>query len=313
MDVITQYLDYLKYEKRVSPHTLTSYTSDLKQFFIYFLQILDSKNKFSTLEQNWKKGLSATMITNIEASLIRSWMVELLENGVSARSVNRKISALKSFYAYHLKIGNIDKNPMILVSAPKIPKRLPTYIEEQGMENLFSYDLFSNTFEGCRDKAILELFYATGMRLSELIHLRHGDVNFHENSVKVLGKRNKERIIPFGQTMQGVLNEYLTKKEEFFGPIKQDDYLFVTSTSNKLYRKAVYRIVNKYLNMVTTLQKKSPHVLRHTFATHLLNKGADINAIKEILGHSSLAATQIYTHNTIDKLKSIYKQAHPRA
>ncbi len=313
MDVITKFLDFLTVEKRVSSHTISSYTLDLKQFFLYYLQVSTSEQSIETLFLDLESEIKNIDIAIIEAPLIRTWMVELLENGISTKTVNRKISTLRSFFSYHLKIGTISDNPMLLISGPKNPKRLPNYVDESGMESLFSDNLFDDTFEGQRDKAILELFYATGIRVTELISLRINDINFYENSLKVLGKRDKERIIPFGQHLENILKEYLTKREDFFELLNQDDYLFVTSSSNKMYRKAVYRIVNKYLDMVTTIQKKSPHVLRHTFATHLLNKGADINVVKEILGHSSLAATQIYTHNTIEKLKSIYKQAHPRA
>lgn len=313
MDVITKFLNYLEFEKRVSPHTITSYGNDLKQFFTYYIFVLFPKIAENNDPEIIGEKLKNIDISSIEAPLIRSWIVELLENKIEARSVNRKISSLKSFYNYHLKIGTATKNPMIHIRGPKTSKRLPVYVEEEEISFLFSQDFFPDSFEGIRDRTILELFYATGMRLSELINLKHSDIDMYECTVKVLGKRNKERIIPFGKTMKELLIIYITKKELFFGGLNQQDYLFITNISNKMYPKAVYRIVNKYLDMVTNLSKKSPHIIRHTFATHMLNRGADINAIKEILGHSSLAATQVYTHNSIEKLKSIYKQAHPRA
>ena len=201
---------------------------------------------------------------------------------------------------------------MLQVSSPKIAKRLPEFVSQENMDQLFSSELFENNFEGCRDQAILELFYATGMRLSELINIKKEDIDFYENSVKVLGKRSKERIIPFTPTAKGALERYLSMLAEQ-NVSNKNCFIFVTLTGKKLYPKAVYTIVRKYLDMVTTIDKRSPHVIRHTFATHLLNNGADINAIKEILGHANLAATQIYTHNSIEKLKSIHKQSHPRA
>ncbi len=313
MDVITKFLNYLEFEKRVSPHTITSYGNDLKQFFTYYIFILFPEIAENPDPEIIGEKLKNIDISSIEAPLIRIWMVDLLENNIDERSVNRKISALKSFYNYHLKIGTVEKNPMLQIRCLKVQKRLPVYIEEEEVSFLFSRDLFPDSFEGIRDRTILELFYATGMRLSELINLKHSDIDLYESTVKVLGKRDKERIIPFGKTMKELLVFYIAQKEDFFDGLNQKDYLFVTNISNKMYPKAVYRIVNKYLDMVTNLSKKSPHIIRHTFATHMLNRGADINAIKELLGHSSLAATQVYTHNSIEKLKSIYKQAHPRA
>lgn len=313
MDVITKFLNYLEFEKRVSPHTITSYGNDLKQFFTYYIFILFPEIAENPDPEIIAEKLKNIDISSIEAPLIRIWMVDLLENNIDERSVNRKISALKSFYNYHLKIGTVEKNPMLQIRCLKVQKRLPVYIEEEEVSFLFSRDLFPDSFEGIRDRTILELFYATGMRLSELINLKHSDIDLYESTVKVLGKRDKERIIPFGKTMKELLVFYIAQKEDFFDGLNQKDYLFVTNISNKMYPKAVYRIVNKYLDMVTNLSKKSPHIIRHTFATHMLNRGADINAIKELLGHSSLAATQVYTHNSIEKLKSIYKQAHPRA
>ena len=296
MNSFTGYIDYLKYEKRVSQNTVISYSTDLEQFFIY------AENIFQI-----------TDIKDIDSKIVRTWVITLLEEGLCARSINRKISALKSFFNYHNRIKTITNNPIRQITAPKIAKRLPEFVAQEDMESLFKETLFSDTYEGWRDRAIIELFYSTGMRLSELINLKFQDIDFYEKTIKVLGKRNKERIIPLGDIAIKTLRKYLLLFENKFGEPKNFLYIFVTSKANKIYPKAVYRIVRKYLDMVTTIDKRSPHVIRHTFATHLLNNGADINAIKEILGHSSLAATQVYTHNSIDKLKSIYKQAHPRA
>ncbi len=249
----------------------------------------------------------------VDAGEIRMWMVQMLEAGLTARSVNRKVSTLRAFYRYHLKMKHITVNPTEAVVGPKIAKRLPQYVEENEMDHLVRADLFADDFEGWRDRLIIELFYVTGMRLSELVNIKRGDINLYDNAVKVLGKRNKERIIPFSPRMSELIAKYLHFLDEKFPENPKNSFIFVASNGNKIYPKAVYRIVRKYLDMVTTIDKRSPHVLRHTFATQMLNHGADLNAIKEILGHSSLAATQVYTHNSIEKLKKIYNQAHPRA
>lgn len=296
MNSLSGFIDYLKYEKRGSLNTVISYTTDLEQFFAY----LDQK-------------FQITDIKDVDSKIIRTWIITLVEEGLSARSINRKISSLKSFFKYHNRIKTISYNPTQQITAPKIAKRLPEFVAQEDMERLFNEDLFADTYEGWRDRVIIELFYSTGMRLSELINLKFQDIDFYEKSIKVLGKRNKERIIPIGNIAIEALQKYLLFFENKFGESKKYLPIFVTSKANKIYPKAVYKIVRKYLDMVTTIDKRSPHVIRHTFATHLLNNGADINAIKEILGHSSLAATQVYTHNSIDKLKAIYKQAHPRA
>ncbi len=296
MNSLSGFIDYLKYEKRGSLNTVISYKTDLEQFFAYLEQ------KFQIID-----------IKDIDSKIIRTWIITLVEEGLSARSINRKISSLKSFFKYHNRIKTITHNPTKQITSPKIAKRLPEFVAQEDMEHLFNEDLFANTYEGWRDRVIIELFYSTGMRLSELINLKFQDIDFYEKSIKVLGKRNKERIIPLGNIAIEALQKYLLFFESKFGESKKYFHIFVTSKANKIYPKAVYIIVRKYLDMVTTIDKRSPHVIRHTFATHLLNNGADINAIKEILGHSSLAATQVYTHNSIDKLKAIYKQAHPRA
>lgn len=293
---LTQYLNYLRYEKRVSEHTIISYQTDIEQFFQFL-----------------KKENSCTELDSIQPEQIRTWILSLIDHDISTRTINHKISALKSFYRYHLRMGNITHSPVTSVPTPKIEKRLPCFVDEQEMEHLFKAELFSNNYEGWRDRMIIELFYATGIRISELINLKFSSINLYDNTLKVLGKRNKERIIPFGNNLKKCYQSYVNFYSEKFGKSEENYYIFVTDKANKLYPKFVYTIVRKYLDMITTIDKRSPHVLRHTFATHLLNHGADINAIKEILGHSSLAATQVYTHNSIEKLKTIYQTAHPRA
>lgn len=295
-DRLTPYLAYLRYEKRSSEHTVVSYQNDIVQF-TDFLQDINS----------------SIDLLAVTPDKIRAWVIHLAEEEITSRSINRKLSALRSFYHYHTRIGNISNSPMDTISAPKLSKRLPCFLEENETEKLFGPDLFSNTYQGWRDRTIIELFYATGIRISELINLTFDKVNLYNNTIKVLGKRNKEREIPFGNTFKNCYQSYVNFYDEKFNGHTKSSYIFVTDKANKVYPKFVYSIVRKYLDMVTAIDKRSPHVLRHTFATHLLNRGADINAIKEILGHSSLSATQVYTHNSIEKLKSIYQTAHPRA
>mgnify|MGYP003439325417 FL=1 len=295
-DRLTPYLAYLRYEKRSSEHTVVSYQNDIVQF-TDFLQDINS----------------SVDLLAVTPDKIRAWVIHLAEEEITSRSINRKLSALRSFYHYHTRIGNISNSPMDTISAPKLSKRLPCFLEENETEKLFGPDLFSDTYQGWRDRTIIELFYATGIRISELINLTFDKVNLYGNTIKVLGKRNKEREIPFGNTFKNCYQSYVNFYDEKFNGHTKSSYIFVTDKANKVYPKFVYSIVRKYLDMVTAIDKRSPHVLRHTFATHLLNRGADINAIKEILGHSSLSATQVYTHNSIEKLKSIYQTAHPRA
>lgn len=293
----SKFINHLKYEKRVSEHTVAAYENDLSHFFTF----IDEKLQISNLQ-------------DINYNDIRTWIISLLEDdSLQPRTVKRKISALRAFYRYELKIKEIQKNPITIVQVPKTTNKLPQYVDKKDMERLFSDDIFPNDFEGQRDKAIIELFYATGIRLSELLNIKRQDVDFHNNTLRVFGKRSKERIIPFGNHLEELLTIYFDNYEKKFNQQSENYFIFVTAKGEKLYPKAVYRIVRKYLDMVTTIDKRSPHVIRHTFATHLLNNGADLNAIKAILGHSSLAATQVYTHNSIEQLKSIYKQAHPRA
>lgn len=291
------FITYLQTEKRMSPHTVTAYEKDLSQFFSFVEEVAQ-----------------ASSLGDVTSDDIRTWIITLLEDkGNTARTVNRKLSSLKAFYRYKMKEGQVQSNPTASVISPKTKKRLPVYVEQKEMESLFSSELFSDDFEGWRDRVIIELFYATGVRLSELLNLQFQDVDLLNNTIKVLGKRNKERIIPFGENMHNLFTKYLDIYQKKFHPDSNNYCIFVAANGKSLYPKAVYRIVRKYLDMVTTIDKRSPHVIRHTFATHMLNNGADLNAIKTILGHSSLAATQVYTHNSMEQLKSIYKQAHPRA
>ncbi len=295
MKYIDSFLNFLQYEKRFSLLTIRSYKTDIHQFSEY------CKNQFDLTE-----------FDQLSYKDIRAWVVELMESGISSRSVNRKISSLKSFSKYLLRERLLEKNPMDRVVAPKSSKSLPEFVEEDAMLVLLDQFDFGSDYAGVRNQMILEMLYLTGMRRAELVHLKIHDVSINELWIKVLGKRNKERIIPISREFASRIRQYIELREEAF-PDKQEKNLFLTSKSRAIYPELVYRIVRKYLRLVTTIEKKSPHILRHTFATHMLNSGADINAIKELLGHASLSATQVYTHNTFEKLKKIYKQAHPRA
>lgn len=294
---VNRFLAYLKFEKRFSSHTLTAYETDLKQFFDY-------------LELQYRES-DVKAITHF---FVRSWIVNLVNLKVTAKSINRKISVLKSFFRFLMKEKKIEQNPMLKIVSPKIPKRLPDFFSTENMELLFKHVEFSEGYAGIRDRLILELLYSTGIRRAELVGLKDNSIDFGNDTMKVLGKRNKERIIPLMPKMVSMLKNYMMEKNNFLKTCNQsNNFLFLDSRCKQIYPDYVYRTVRKYLGWVTTSKKKSPHVLRHTFATHMLNNGADINAIKELLGHSSLAATQVYTHNTTEKLKKIYKQAHPKA
>jgi integrase/recombinase XerC len=293
---ITSFLGYLQFEKRYSSHTLIAYEEDLQQFFTYLHE------QFSMPEP---------ALNDIAPAFIRSWLASLKEAKNSAKTINRKISSLKSFFKYHLRTGQLEQSPMTTIVSPKIPRRLPVYVEQKDTHTLFQHVEFPDDWSGKTDRLILLIFYNTGMRLSELVNLKENQVNAAANTIKVLGKGNKERVIPVSPALIKEINEYMTLKNTLTSPDRV--YLLVNEKGRKLYAKYLYYAVKKYLSLVTTIDKKSPHVLRHTFATHLTNNGADLNAVKELLGHSSLAATQIYTHNTIEKLKDIYKKAHPKA
>ena len=295
MHALTQsFFSYIEYEKRYSGHTLDAYRSDLEQFASFLVKNESSDIPFATHHD------------------IRNWIVSMMEQKVSARSINRKISTLKSFYKFLMRKGEIKKSPLGKVQSPKTSKRLPVFVELPGIEKLLKEVEFPEGYEGLRDKMIIELFYGTGMRRNELINLKETDVDSYNSQIKVLGKGNKERLIPIHPGLLASIKNFVAEKKRLF-EVQHENYLVVSEKGKKLEPGAVYAVVKKYLNLVTTVDKKSPHVLRHTFATHLMNNGADINAVKELLGHTSLAATQVYTHNTIDKLKEIYRQAHPKA
>lgn len=251
--------------------------------------------------------------TLADHQMIRSWIVHLLEEGISPRSVNRKITTLKTYFRFLIREGLISENPMSRILSPKTASRLPVFVEEESMEKLFEEIDFGQGFEAVRDRLIIEMLYNTGMRVSELTGLKDRDIHLEGHQLKVTGKRNKQRIIPFTSIMGKRIEEYRKEKARQLQDAASPPEFFMTTKGQKLYARLVYNIVNRYLTLVTTLSKRSPHVIRHTFATHMLNRGADLNAIKDILGHSSLSATQVYTHNTIEKLKTAYKQAHPRA
>jgi len=292
-----QYLDlfykYLEFERRNSVHTIVAYKNDIKQFCEY-------------LEQE-----RIELWSDVTSKTIRSWMVLLVNGGVSARSVGRKISTLKVLFRFLMREECVDANPAERVITPKVPKRLPVFVKEQEMDFLLDQDLFGDDFVGLRDKLIITMFYLTGIRLSELVGLCDNQIDFANDVIKVQGKRNKERIVPMTKELKVAINRYIEERKRVF-PIVVGSIVFLTEKGMPVYHKLVYRVVNKYLTQVSTVTKKSPHVIRHTFATALLNKGADINAIKELLGHANLAATEVYTHNSFEKLNSIYKQAHPR-
>jgi integrase/recombinase XerC len=291
--VIQGFLQYIRYEKRFSPHTVQAYASDLEQYSTFL------RGTYETEE------LSA-----VTHSMIRSWIVHLMEQKISPRSINRKLTTLKTYYKFLLRQGTVRVNPMLRVQAPKTSKRLPAFVDERKMDNLFTAVEFPEGFAGLRDRLVLEVLYGTGMRLSELVGLKETDVDTYALQLKVLGKRNKERIIPFTDKMRDLIAAYRQARNSVF---PSGDSFFLTDQGKPLYPKFVYRLVQRYLGIITTLEKRSPHVLRHTFATHMLNRGADINSVKELLGHANLSATQVYTHNTIEKLKKVYQQAHPRA
>lgn len=301
-DHLVSFLSHLQHEKRCSPHTVKAYEGDLIEFrdFLSVQYQLDS-------------------LLDAQFQFIRSWIAAMMDDGKNPRSINRKITALRTFYRFQLGEGTIKINPALKVTGPKISKRLPAFVDEKGMEQLhrpgFIEESENDEFDGMTVRLVIELLYATGMRLAELISLKIEDVNLAAGTLKVLGKRNKERIIPFPKEAGDLIRNYITARKNIVQEIPESDseILLIRSNGRKTGRTFVYSKVKQYLSLVTTIDKKSPHVLRHTFATHMLNNGADLNAIKELLGHANLSATQVYTHNTVDKLKAIYHKAHPRA
>lgn len=292
---INTFLDYLKFQKRYARHTITSYENDLTSFF-----------DFLSIQFN------ETLITNIKPAFIRSWLADLKSNDLTSKSINRKISALKTFFKYLIRQGELEVSPMTTIVSPKQNKRLPQFVDQRDTATLFTYVEFNNDWKGITERLVLSLLYNTGMRQAELIGLKEDYIDYSKNTIKVLGKGNKERIIPVREEL--IIEIKMYRKLKYETLTNQDKlFLLVRENGECLYPKWVYNCVKKYLSLITTIDKKSPHILRHTFATHLSNNGADLNAVKELLGHSSLAATQIYTHNTIEKLKDIYKKAHPKA
>lgn len=291
---ITSFLKYLEFEKRSSSHTIIAYRCDLEQFFsfCYNKEIVD--------------------INAVTTKVVRSWVVNLVNEGLAPKSVNRKITTLKSFFKFLMREGYIELSPTEGVTTPKIPKKIPVFVRDSEMNHLLDDIPFADDYEGVRDKLILELFYGSGMRLSELVGLIDRDFDLKQGIVRVTGKYNKDRLIPMYTQLIHMTEHYIKVRNMEFGMNKANSF-FLTGKGEMVYHKLVYRTVNKYLALVTTLQKKSPHVLRHSFATSLLNAGADINAIKELLGHSNLNATQVYTHNSFQRITDIYNQAHPRS
>ena len=291
--MIKSFLRYLQFEKRYSEYTVIAYAADLEQFSIFLTQ--ENIN-----------------IAAADYPAIRLWVISLVEDGLHPATINRKMASLRSFYKFLRKRELITQDPSQRLQALKTPKRLPEFLQEKDINQLFDHYEFNNDFFGLRDKLILELLYGTGMRRAELLGLTDSSINLSKNQIKVLGKRNKERVIPITDTVTNLIVDYNRQKKEQFGKL-QTATLFVTDKGEACYPMLIYRTVVKYLGGVVSLEKKSPHVLRHTYATHLLNNGADLNAVKDLLGHSSLAATQVYTHNSLEKLRKVFQQAHPKA
>ncbi len=290
---ISSFLNYIQYEKRYSKHTIAAYTKDLEHLAGYMRDVYE-----------------VSSVGEVSFPQLRSWIISLMEEGLSARSVHRKMASVKSFFKYLLREGRISSNPASKLIAPKVGKRLPEYAEEHQMENLLEHMVFPDGYVGIRDRTIIELFYATGIRKSEMMGLGYTDIDQDKSTITVLGKRNKQRIIPISREILLLLQEYISERNATFDDVGET--LFLTEKGKPIYPKLLYNVVRKYLGAVTTTDRKGPHTLRHTFATHLSNRGADLNAIKELLGHANLSATQIYVHNSIDRLKKVYEKAHPK-
>jgi integrase/recombinase XerC len=295
MTELHSFVQYLKLEKRYSPHTVTAYRADLEQFGAFVRQMYGVED-----------------IASVSHLYVRAWVVQLIREGIQARSIHRKLSSLKTFFKFLKRSGKIEQSPMTKVVAPKVGKRLPVYVQEQELDALFKRMPFDESFEGTRDFLILELLYTAGLRRSELIGLKEENLDLESRQLRVKGKGGKERLIPLMDRVVEDIKVYRRWRTGQF-PDATAPELLLTDKGRPLYPKFVYNLVRRYLSIVTTLEKKSPHVLRHSFATHLSEHGADLNAIKELLGHSSLAATQVYTHNSIERLKNVYRQAHPKA
>lgn len=289
---LKSFFDYLEIEKKYSSNTIEAYRNDLNVFSRFLTDEFEVNN-----------------INNTNYSYVRSWIVDLVNKGISNRSINRKITSLNSYFKFILKIGLINENPLTNHKALKTQKKIQLPFSENEMSNVLDLDNFEDNFTGARDRLIIDLFYTTGIRRIELIQLMISDVNINNKHIKVLGKRNKERIIPLIDSTIDILNKYLLHREE----LKSDNtFLFITNKGKQVYEKLIYRIINKYFDTISTKVKKSPHIIRHSFATHLLNNGADLNSVKDLLGHSSLAATQVYTNRSIDEIKKVFAKSHPR-
>lgn len=289
---LKSFFDYLEIEKKYSSNTIEAYRNDLNVFAGFLIDEFEVNN-----------------INNTSYSYIRSWIVDLVNKGISNRSINRKITSLNSYFKFLLKIDLINENPLTNHKALKTQKKIQLPFSENEMMNVLDIDNYEDNFTGVRDRLIIDLFYTTGIRRIELIQLMISDLNINNKYIKVFGKRNKERIIPLIDSTINILNKYLSYRDE----LKSDEtFLFITSKGKPVYEKLIYRIINKYFDTISTKVKKSPHIIRHSFATHLLNNGADLNSVKDLLGHSSLAATQVYTNRSIDEIKKVFAKSHPR-
>lgn len=293
MTGVNDFITYLRTDKRYAEHTLISYKIDLEQYHAF-------------CRENGNEGM------DLYFKIIRKWVVHLMEKKYASKSIHRKLSSLRSYCKYLIRLGELDSDPVEKVLKPKLSKRIPQFVDEKSLNLLLDNYEFGENFVGLRNRLIVNLLYQTGIRRSELTGLHLRSVDLEQKTIKVLGKRSKERLIPLGNEINNEIETYIFERERSFPGI-QEESLFITEKGRPVYDKLVYRVVTKYIGMVSTLEKTSPHILRHTFATHMLNNGADLNAIKELLGHANLSATQVYTHNTFEKLKSIYNQAHPRA
>lgn len=294
--MIDSFINYLEFEKRSSSHTVVAYRHDLEQLLEFVSLSFEIQD-----------------IAECTHSELRAWVIDLVEQGLSSTSVNRKIATLRSFYKFLLRSRVISQDPTYKLKSLKNPKKLPEFVQEVTIESVLKEEVYDPTFEGQRDRMVMEFLYLTGVRLSELTGLKWSDINLIEDQVKVLGKRKKERIIPITKTLKQNILSYQKVFEERFSKTESNDYFIVSNKGEQSYSMMIYRIVRHYLDLFAQNTRRSPHLLRHTFATHLLNKGADLNAVKDLLGHANLAATQVYTHNTMEKLKAVFEQAHPKA
>lgn len=294
--MLESFVNYLEFEKRASVHTVLAYKKDLDQFSEF------AATAFETSD-----------ISTANHTELRAWIIDLVETGLSPTSVNRKIATLRSYYKFLMRSGIISKDPTYKIKALKTPKRLPEFIQEAAIDKILDELVYEQGFDGQRDRMVMEFLYLTGVRLSELISLQWKDINLNEGVVKVLGKRKKQRIIPLTNSLKKNIILYKKVFRETFSIVQESDYFIVSNSKEQAYPMKIYRIVKHYLDLFAQTSKRSPHLLRHTFATHLLNKGADLNAVKDLLGHANLAATQVYTHNSMEKLKAVFEQAHPKA